>query len=1076
MRLHRLTMTGIGPYAGTQTIDFDRFSDSGRFLLTGPTGAGKTTIIDAIVFALYGEVADTSGSSRHRIRSTLLDGSAPSEVDLVFSTSAGVYRVLRTPEYQRAKLRGTGTTRQNTTVKLWRLAAPDGDPLDEPVTRVGEADADLRRIVGLSREQFTQTVVLPQGRFAQFLRATSEERHRLLRDVFGTGIFDAIQDELAESRRRAERECQDARQRLRARAELLFPLLPPVDLPPAPPTETPTEPAPSPAERLMTLVEAVRPDSDAIAEIGQLALAAAHREAAPIEAALDEAQQRSRAAAQAVAEQASLQERLTRRARLIKEQERLSSCAEADRAQAERLDLARRATALTPAISQADRAADAARAAATAFRSQDTDPASTALPPQGDAGRDEATPPGALGARTCATVSDALDGLTGLLADPPSGPPTPEPRTDPTSRLRAAVTAAQHLSVTAQELRTQAGALSALVETEAGLPERAAHLEQAREALARGEDQCARQAAELEARPALRTEILERLTSARQAGAALPELRVARDAASERLEAGRRAEDLRPRIAAAAQAVDDAAATARHAGDLVASRRRAWIAATAGSIVTELVEGEPCPVCGSTEHPAPASPEAGAVSRAEVEAAEADQRRADAALAARAKEHDALQAEHAAAQEACGSLSPDDLAVALATAQEALDEAQRAAEPAAALEAQLDEFAHATEELRDRLAEQRTRTAQESAALDAQARALEADRERCASARAEHDSVAARRQSLTAGASAHEEVAELLTRAEQATRAALERRAELATALQEAGFSSSAQARAAALTGADLAALQAEVEAAAAARARVHHALTDDESIATLTGTETADVESARRTQAEAEAAHAAALEDRERSRAARARLEQVVTAVNEAATELETSIRASGTLMEVAALAEGRNNASTPLATWVLLERFTEVLAFANTRLAQMSSGRYELIHVDNESGSARRKDRGLGLAVVDRFHAPGTRDPRTLSGGETFYVSLALALALADVVTAESGGISMETLFIDEGFGSLDPETLQAVLAELGRLQAGGRTVGIVSHVEELRRQIPDRIEVRRSPTGSTLTTTAP
>lgn len=107
----------------------------------------------------------------------------------------------------------------------------------------------------------------------------------------------------------------------------------------------------------------------------------------------------------------------------------------------------------------------------------------------------------------------------------------------------------------------------------------------------------------------------------------------------------------------------------------------------------------------------------------------------------------------------------------------------------------------------------------------------------------------------------------------------------------------------------------------------------------------------------------------------------------------------------------------------------------------------------------------------MIDHLCGSGVRDPRTLSGGETFYVSLSLALALADVVTAESGGVSMETLFIDEGFGSLDPETLQEVLAELGRLQVEGRTVGIVSHVGELRRQIPDRIEVKRNGVGSTL-----
>ena len=301
MRLHTLSMTGIGPYAGTETIDFDRFTASGRFLLTGPTGAGKTTIIDAIVFALYGQVADSAGSSKQRLRSTLVDGAAASEVDLTFSTSAGVYRILRSPEYRRPKKRGTGTTRQNASARLWRLAAPGGRPLDEPVTRLDDVGAEVARIVGLSRDQFTQTVVLPQGRFARFLRATSAERHTLLRDVFGTAIFDAIQDEIAERNRLTDREAQAARQALRARAGLAIPLLAALPAPEpgddAPPEDAETAggagtgtaetaapadavaPAPSLAERLTELTEltaqagAVVPDADAIAAVGEEARA-----------------------------------------------------------------------------------------------------------------------------------------------------------------------------------------------------------------------------------------------------------------------------------------------------------------------------------------------------------------------------------------------------------------------------------------------------------------------------------------------------------------------------------------------------------------------------------------------------------------------------------------------------------------------------------------------------------------------------------------------------------------------------------------------------------------------------------
>jgi len=157
-----------------------------------------------------------------------------------------------------------------------------------------------------------------------------------------------------------------------------------------------------------------------------------------------------------------------------------------------------------------------------------------------------------------------------------------------------------------------------------------------------------------------------------------------------------------------------------------------------------------------------------------------------------------------------------------------------------------------------------------------------------------------------------------------------------------------------------------------------------------------------------------------------------------------------------------------------VLVRRFEDVVAAANARLVGMPDGRYELVRSDRKEDVSSRRT-GLAMRVLDH-HTEQPRDPRTLSGGETFYVSLCLALGLADVVTAEAGGIDLGTLFVDEGFGSLDPHTLDQVLAELDRLRAGGRVVGVVSHVDALKQTIADRIEVRRTPAGpSTLTVRA-
>jgi exonuclease SbcC len=153
-------------------------------------------------------------------------------------------------------------------------------------------------------------------------------------------------------------------------------------------------------------------------------------------------------------------------------------------------------------------------------------------------------------------------------------------------------------------------------------------------------------------------------------------------------------------------------------------------------------------------------------------------------------------------------------------------------------------------------------------------------------------------------------------------------------------------------------------------------------------------------------------------------------------------------------------------LTTYVLRHWFEQVVQAANVRLGSMSAGRYELVRVDEAAARAERA--GLTLEVVDR-HTGEARSTRSLSGGETFYTSLALALGLADVVTAEAGGVDLDTLFIDEGFGSLDTDTLDQVMAVIDDLRDGGRVVGIVSHVADLKDRIPERVEVRRLSDGS-------
>lgn len=184
MRPLKLKMVGFGPYAGVQELDFDRLGSSGLYLITGDTGAGKTTIFDAITFALFGEA---SGNNRNpsMLRSKYAKEDMPTRVELTFAYSGKVYTVTRNPTYERAKTKGTGTTTESAGAEL---TYPDG----RQITKRGEVDAAIREIVGLTREQFSQIAMISQGDFRKLLQAETSERQKIFRDIFKTDFYDSV--------------------------------------------------------------------------------------------------------------------------------------------------------------------------------------------------------------------------------------------------------------------------------------------------------------------------------------------------------------------------------------------------------------------------------------------------------------------------------------------------------------------------------------------------------------------------------------------------------------------------------------------------------------------------------------------------------------------------------------------------------------------------------------------------------------------------------------------------------------------------------------------------------------------
>jgi exonuclease SbcC len=445
--------------------------------------------------------------------------------------------------------------------------------------------------------------------------------------------------------------------------------------------------------------------------------------------------------------------------------------------------------------------------------------------------------------------------------------------------------------------------------------------------------------------------------------------------------------------------------------------RGARIDGMRAELAAQMTDGSPCPVCGSLDHPDPV--DAASFPPVGRDAEEAAFKLAgDAAGAA-----DEVGQRLAAADAMLGDLTQRLIAAGFAFQRpdaEAVTVAESAAERREAEAAALDAAAARLGSLQRELDE-----------LDA--------------------AIAADKATLT-GLTGERTAA--LAEAEAAESRARARRAELA----------------AGLGGAD------DLEAAIGAATDLAEALTKAAAVADLLtdpdlGVELDPPAPVGETTDAAEAAqraHAGAVDAHGRARLRAEQLAELVPRLDAALDALRPLRERSGQIRHLADLANGTSGANQykmTLSSFVLAARLEEVAAAASERLLTMTAGRYSLVHSDARKGNTKA---GLGLLACDAWTGID-RDTATLSGGETFMASLALALGLADVVTAESAGTPMEALFVDEGFGTLDEDTLDEVMNVLDGLRAGGRIVGIVSHVSELRQRIPAQVHVRKGRDGS-------
>ncbi len=1013
MRPLRLLVSAFGPYVDEQELDFGVLRGNPLFLLSGPTGSGKTMLLDAMCFALFGEC---SGEARKAqgVRSHHASPHQPTRVIFDFAVGTEMYRVERSPEQDRPKRRGTGMVRMAPQATLCRrTAAPDdegGEPLATQPLRVNER---VEEILGFTSAQFRQVIVLPQGEFKRFLEAKSNEREDILEVLFQTGEYRRIEEALAARAKAAE---NDWRVKRADRDALL---------------------RQSGAESREGLEAAIAQLSDA-KDSKTTELAAVRTAAESARASLDAAREDAR--------------RLNELHGAEKAYDTLAASRDVNNRRKLEVAIARKAAGVAPF--ESDAAARSREAAAA----------------------------------VCEAEKAEADAVRAAKED---------------EKTRGALAREEERKPEREQARSEVQHLESLREKVGALDRARTALDRARNSDATARDAAARADAAAKACTAETERKRTGLTAAQKKAEAAP--RLAADVA--RLDAALTTRKLldadERKLADAARKLEraerkriglDAALESARAAQRETERR--WIEGQAARLAARLVEGEACPVCGSTSHPAPAHVAASVPSDAEWERAgievENARRQRDAAGAA---EHEARVAaatlEEAVRQDRerlgeFAATSAADLTARFAETKRLLDIANAAASEADRLASELEELTARTDSLRierDRAAAKAGEAAASLAACDAVFRAVEADvpeplrspgalETAIASAKAKAavlDSAIkdARAKAVSTGEKAASTRAAALSAraaADQAARIAASALAAFDNERAAAGFESLDAFRAAVRTPQQIESIErltAKFESdLAAAEDRLRRAREQ------ASGLKEPDLPSLERVLNEANSrleACIAALADIDRRLCdARKQLQNY----DAMAAECERLERRHRTVARIAEVANGRNTVNINFQRFVQATLLDRVLQAATERLRVMSNGRYELQRAAETLD--RRTSAGLDLEVFDA-HTGTARPVSTLSGGESFQASLALALGLAGVVQSHSGGLHLESIFIDEGFGSLDADALALAMDTLRDLQQGGRLIGIVSHVAELKEQIGARLEVSSGRRGS-------
>lgn len=1055
MKLYSLKVVGIGPFARPVEIDFRVFDDAGLFLLRGATGSGKTTLLDAIVFALYGNVTKDGKNSEDRLRSHYISDRDQAQVELVFGTQSGVYRVLREPSFQKEG-RSSRTASKASLCEVAITADGRFEHHKDIASGARDVTTEIISLVGLNREQFLQTIILPQGRFAEFLSASSQDRQLILQSIFGTARFQEYQRRLVDQAKAAQASISGLHTAQASAYEAAYVAFRSLDddlkmLTCDSASSEVSEDA-SDSERLSSFpqIDDLSSESERLSE----ALSATEKAFADAVARSLEDLQNARSS------DAQAQERLRlsiEHSDLQKKAADLSQQSEKMQELADSLQEAKRSEPLRLPLTQAEDAWSAL--------SQEHHTAVTRLHTVQDFIADHST------------LSDVESELNTRIAH----------LLEEKGKLLPFLDLEKKVGNIRLELEGKTKDLESLHTKVSTLHRRHEEL------------------------PLLIQQIVENYTENLNRSLSHDGLTERVENLRERISHAEHAEKLAAQMTTEESAHDTLARQSQQADDYVSLLRTRWLNDAAVSLATQLRENEPCSVCGSLTHPNPAQPseDTEPVSREDVERAQQASLEADQKLKDSHKRLSRLREDLTAYQaKAQGTL--DELKARLSEAEIDLATCCQALRALPQLREDKEQLETEAKDLNSQLGALRAQESSLEGHISALRTNVAQDEEQLRNILGDHHSVQSRMDQCSAALERSQNAHTALTSYRSAVEQWDTARHRLGLILHKGcdhdhateWDDTSWMRFTAPLPAGDFAAeviptlidshsvrllhnmlehlsppqeitsreeelfayhlsVQTTREALADTK---FEALTGDESdIAHRTSHELLSCQAAYETAVQRSGSISAACQSAKRSLTHFAEATQAVSAAHED----------SQAILRLAQLASGdskANLAGIPLATWVLISLFDEVLVAANHHLQGISSGRYELIR--DSLAADKRSLHGLDVMILD-YDVDRQRYPATLSGGETFYVSLSLALGLAEIVSGENGGIELQSMFIDEGFGTLDPHTLDIVMEVLHDLHNHNRLIGVISHVEDLSKRIPEQILVEKMGEGGSSVT---